>query len=94
MKVRQTPSVIDTPLQPKGKTNHKVTEDRTEEEAVVEKKFAKSVDKDGTWLKKKGLYHFGFKKHHVTDDEGLVLGVLTTTASKNWTSYKICYYFR
>jgi IS5 family transposase len=36
---------------------------------------AKSVDKDGTWLKKNGKFHFGYKKHHVTDDEGLVLGV-------------------
>ena len=76
-------SVIDTPLRPKGKTNHKVTEDRTEEEVTVTKEYAESVDKDGTWLKKRGEYHFGFKKHHVTDNEGLVLGVLTTTASKN-----------
>jgi IS5 family transposase len=76
-------SVVETPLRPKGKTNHKVTEDRSEEEVVVKKEYAESVDKDGTWLKKRGKYHFGFKKHHVTDDEGLVLGVLTTTASKN-----------
>lgn len=76
-------SVVDTPLRPKGKTNHKVTEDRTEEEIVVKKEYAESVDKDGTWLKKRGKYHFGFKKHHVTDQEGLVIGVLTTTASKN-----------
>ena len=76
-------SVIDTPLRPKGKTNHKVTEDRAENEIVVKKQYADSVDKDGTWLKKRGKYHFGFKKHHVTDDEGLVIGVLTTTASKN-----------
>jgi len=76
-------SVIDTPLRPKGKTNHKVTEDRTEEEIVVTKEYADSVNKQGTWLKKRGKYHFGFKKHHVTDNEGLVLGVLTTTASKN-----------
>jgi IS5 family transposase len=41
------------------------------------------VDKDGSWLKKRGKYHFGFKKHHVTDEEGLVLGVLTTKASTN-----------
>jgi IS5 family transposase len=34
-------------------------------------------------VKKRGVYHFGFKKHHVTDDEGLVLGVLTTKASTN-----------
>lgn len=76
-------SVVDTPLRPKGKTNHKVTEDRTEQEITVKKEYAESVDKDGTWLKKRGKYHFGFKKHHVTDQEGLVIGVLTTTASKN-----------
>ncbi len=76
-------SVIDTPLRPKGKTTHKVTQDRSEKEVEVTKDYAESVDKDGTWLKKRGIYHFGFKKHHVTDQEGLVLGVLTTTASKN-----------
>ena len=76
-------SVVDTPLRPKGKTNHKVTQDRSEETVEVKKDYADSVDKDGTWLKKRGKYHFGYKKHHVTDDEGLVLGVLTTTASKN-----------
>lgn len=76
-------SVVDTPLRPKGKTNYKVTEDRSEEEVEVKKEYAESVDKDGTWLKKRGKYHFGFKKHHVTDNEGMVVGVLTTTASKN-----------
>jgi len=76
-------SVIGTPLRPKGKANHKVTEDRTQEEVAVTKEYARSVDKEGTWLKKRGKYHSGFKKHHVTDDQGLVLGVLTTTASKN-----------
>jgi len=76
-------SVIDTPLRPKGKTNHKVTEDRADEEVKVKKEYATSVDKDGSWLKKRGKFHFGFKKHHLTDEEGLVLGVLTTTASKN-----------
>jgi len=76
-------SIVDTPLRPKGKTNHKVTEDRSEQEVEIKKVYADSVDKDGTWLKKRGKYHFGFKKHHVTDQEGIVLGVLTTTASKN-----------
>ena len=76
-------SVIDTPLRPKGKTNFKVTEDRSEEDVKIEKEYADSVDKEGTWLKKRGKYHFGFKKHHVTDNQGLVLGVLTTTASRN-----------
>lgn len=77
-------SVIDTPLKPKGKTNHKVTEDRKDEQEVkVKKDYADCVDKDAAWLKKGGTYRFGYKKHHVTDNEGLVLGVLTTKASTN-----------
>ncbi len=77
-------SVVDTPLKPKGKTNHKVTGDRKDEQEVeVTKDYADSVDKDAAWLKKGGKYRFGYKKHHVTDEEGLVLGVLTTKASTN-----------
>jgi len=77
-------SVIDTPLRPKGKTTHKVTEDRKDEaEIVTTKEYADCVDKEASWLKKRGKFHYGFKKHHVTDDEGLVLGVLTTKASTN-----------
>ena len=75
-------SVIDTPLKPKGKSKHEVTEDR-EEDIKVEKSYPKSVDKDAAWLKKGGKFRFGYKKHHVTDQEGLVLGVLTTKASTN-----------
>jgi IS5 family transposase len=77
-------SVVETPLKPKGKTNYKVTTDREDEQEVkVEKKYADSVDKDASWLKKRGKYHYGFKKHYVTDEEGLVLGVVTTKASIN-----------
>jgi IS5 family transposase len=77
-------SVVDTPLKPKGKTSHKVTEDRKDEQEVeVTKDYADSVDKDAAWLKKVGKYRYGYKKHHVTDEEGLVLGVLTTKASTN-----------
>ncbi len=77
-------SVIDTPLKPKGKTNYKVTQDRKDEHEIeVNKDYAASVDKDAAWLKKSGKYRFGYKKHHVTDNEGLVLGVLTTKASVN-----------
>jgi IS5 family transposase len=77
-------SVIDTPLKPKGKTIHKVTEDRVDEQEVeVKKDYSDSVDKDASWLKKGGKFRYGYKKHHVTDEEGLVLGVVTTTASTN-----------
>jgi len=77
-------SIVDTPLKPKGKVNHKITEDRVDtKEVVVKKDYADSVDKDASWLKKSGKYRYGYKKHHVTDNEGLVLGVVTTKASKN-----------
>ena len=67
-------SVIDTPFKPKGKTNHKVTEDCSDEQEVSTKQeYADSVDKDGSWLKKGGKFHYSYKKHHVTDEEGLVL---------------------
>ncbi len=75
-------SLIGTPLKPKSKTNHKVTEDREDLEEVV-KEYADSVDKEASWLKKQGKYRYGYKKHHLTDNEGLVLGVLTTKASTN-----------
>jgi len=80
-------SVIDTPLKPKGKTKYAVAHDReeesTEESSKAEKVYPKSVDKEAGWLKKNGKYHFGYKKHHVTDSEGLVLGVHTTKANVN-----------
>ena len=77
-------SVIETPLRPKGSNKYAVTQDRTDEEEVtVEKNYSSNVDTEASWLKKRGKFHFGFKKHHVTDEEGLILGVLTTRASVN-----------
>lgn len=77
-------SVVDTPLKPKGKPTYQVTEDRKDEQEVkIEKELPDSVDKDAAWIKKGGKLHYGYKKHYVTDEEGLVLGVLTTKASTN-----------
>jgi len=77
-------SVIDTPLRPKGKLNYKVNEDRTDEQEIeVSKEYGSNVDQEANWLKKGGKFHFGYKKHHVTDNAGMVLGVLTTKASVN-----------
>ena len=77
-------SVIDTPLKPKGKTNYEVTKDREDEQEIsANKVYADSVDKEASWLKKGDKYRYGYKKHYVTDNEGLVLGVFTTKASTN-----------
>lgn len=77
-------SLIETPNKPKGKTTIEVTTDRVDEEPVkTQKSYPASVDQDATWLKKGNKLIFGYKKHHVTDQEGLVIGVVTTTASIN-----------
>lgn len=84
-------SVVESPLKPKGTIPHEVTEDRAQEkeeskqqeEEKITKAYPPSVDKDASWLKKGKKLYYGYKKHYVTDIEGLVLGVLTTTASVN-----------
>jgi len=88
-------SVIDTPLKPKGKSSYVVAEDRNEEERPAEdlekekteksvlKILKPSVDTDASWIKKAGKTRYGYKKHHVTDENGLVLGILTTPANVN-----------
>lgn len=77
-------SVIETLLCPKGKSEYEVTVDRQDEQPVeVTKTYAKSVDTEASWLKKGKKYYYGYKKHIVTDEEGLVLGVVTTSANVN-----------
>lgn len=77
-------SVIESPFKPKGTVPHEVTQDRVEEPSVVvEKVYPPSVDQQAAWLKKGRKLHYGYKKHYVTDDEGLVLGVVTTAANVN-----------
>jgi IS5 family transposase len=76
-------SVIPTPFKPKGKPKHKIAKDRETEEPILEKDIPQSVDKDASYLKKGDKIYYGFKKHHVTDEEGLIMGVTTTTASTN-----------
>lgn len=88
-------SVIDTPLKPKGKASYEIAQDPEEEdrnEQELEKEEAEkqvlkilkpSVDSDAGWIKKGGKLRFGYKKHHLTDGNGLVLGVVTTAANVN-----------
>jgi len=81
-------SIIDTPLKPKGSSKYKVLDQDQQEDAVVEKEevkkdIAPSVDTQGAWVKKAGKLRYGYKKHHVTDDEGMIMGVLTTPANLN-----------
>ena len=49
----------------------------------MEKHVPTSVDTDGAWSRKAGKLSYGYKTHHVTDEEGLVLGVVTTATNVN-----------
>lgn len=88
-------SIVDTPRKPKGKAVYEVANDRDEDnrsdldlelekqEKVSLKKLNTGVDTEAAWIKKAGKLRYGYKKHIVTDSEGLVLGVLTTAANVN-----------
>ena len=88
-------SITDSPFSPKGKTTYEVAEDRQEEERKEEdkdeeqkqskliKKNQPGVDHEAKWLKKQGKLHYGYKKHLLTDEDGLVDVVYTTTANEH-----------
>jgi len=88
-------SIVDSPLKPKGPTTFEIENDRSEEERSDEEKdnennhhkeiakTQKGSDSEARWIKKSGKTRFGYKKHIVTDQEGLILGLLTTPANVN-----------
>lgn len=88
-------SIIDSPLKPKGKPIYEIAVDREETEQTSEaidkekeeieliKKISPGVDTEAKWIKKAGKLRYGYKKHVVTDEEGLILGILTTSANVN-----------
>ena len=42
-----------------------------------------NVDTEARWVKKMGKLHFGYKRHTVTDENGLVLAEETTAANES-----------
>jgi IS5 family transposase len=88
-------SVTESPFKPKGRTTYEVAIDREEQPRSEEnrdeeerqhsvlKKEQPGVDREARWLKKGGKLMYGYKKHHVTDREGMVLAVTTTPANVN-----------
>ena len=59
-------------------------EDTTVEKSEeVKKNIAPSVETQGSWIKKAGKLRYGYKKHHHTVDEGLIMGVVATPANVN-----------
>lgn len=88
-------SVTESPLKPRGKTTYELATDREDEprnEQELDKENAQQklikteqpgVDTEGRWIKKAGKLMYGYKKHFVTDTQGMVLNVVTTPANVN-----------
>lgn len=52
-------------------------------EVKVEKKERAGVDKEAKWVKKAGKLHYGYKQHTATNEEGLVIAVVTSSANES-----------
>ncbi|MBR8706962.1 IS5 family transposase [Bacteroides pyogenes] len=83
-------SITDTPRRPRGRKEYEVVEDRNEEDgressekAMLKEVVKSNVDGDARWVKKMGKLHFGYKRHTVTDENGLVLAEETTAANES-----------
>lgn len=86
-------SITDSPRKPRGKKEYEVVEDRKESTEKVEnpqvsttvlmEKVQRHVDTEADWIKKAGKLHYGYKKHIATENQGLVLAVVTTPANES-----------
>lgn len=93
--VKVDASLTQSPFSPKGKPLYELAQDRKEDEREQrdidsEKQYhaVKTIEQPGAdnearWLKKGGRNTYGYKKHIATDDNGLVLGVHSTTANEH-----------
>ena len=90
--ITQSPYVPDRPI------TFELANDREEEERSqssltqekeyhqkVELKKSQGVDTEARWLKKGKKSYYGYKKHVVTNDDGMVLNVETTSANESDT---------
>ena len=78
------------PRRPRGCKSYEVVEDRKDddnteasEKAMVKEIVKPNVDAEARWIKKMGKLHFGYKRHTVTDENGMVLAEETTAADES-----------
>lgn len=88
-------TLTDSPRKPKGNKEVKVVIDReetneAEQKLLVEEIKVKgkinvppSVDTEAAWIKKGNKLRYGYKKHVCTDEEGMILNIVTTAANES-----------
>ena len=93
-------SIVDSPHAPDGSILIEVADDRddlrtTEEQAQEQayqyelKSRKPGVDTEARWVRKGSRYRYGYKKHVLTDNQGLVEALITTPA--NCSDTGLCY---
>ena len=86
-------SLVETPYKPNGSITIEVADDRkdnrSEEEKEAEEDYQKQVvrqrkgtDEEARWVYKQKHYHYGYKKHFLTNVQGIVQRVITTAANR------------
>lgn len=84
-------SIVDTPHKPNGRITIEVADDRedtrSDEAKKAEEEYqdfvlsqCKGPDKEARWVYKQG-YRYGYKKHVLTNAQGIVQKVITTPAN-------------
>ena len=80
-------SIVPTPFKPKGKPTYELTDNNDagkgdeEGDMKLKKIEKKGVDTKAGWTKKNNTWKYGYKKNYITNEEGLVLAVVTTPAN-------------
>ena len=75
---------------PNSRKSYETVEDRKEDEnmealekAMVKEVVRPNVDAEARWIKKMGKSHLGYKRHTVTDENGMVFAEDTTVANES-----------
>jgi len=88
-------SLTSSPFSPKGKPTYELAQDRNEDDrdqqqVDKEKHYHKlkkmeqlGANHQARWVKKSGKSVYDYKKHIATDENGMILGVHTTTANEH-----------
>ena len=89
-------SVTDSPRRPRGRKEYAAVVDRREEEggaaaaaaaAMLREVPRPNVDGEARWIRKVGQLRFGYKRHTVTDPNGMILAEETTAANESDTRH-------
>ena len=89
-------SLVETPHKPNGTITIEVADDRQDNRSEAEKEAEedyqkqvvrrrKGTDEEARWVYKQKRYHYGYKKHFLTNVQGIVHKVITTAANRSDT---------